>query len=85
MSAHLACMLDCGLITSRPHDRAALFSLMSSAELLLLLSAAEDPLAATGYAVTLARTMASHSTSRKLKAHEPRSWSRRQGQYPRDW
>ncbi|MFU8947678.1 ArsR/SmtB family transcription factor [Mycetocola zhadangensis] len=53
VSAHLACLRDCGLVTSRPHGRASMFSLTSSPELLTLLSAAEDLLAVTGYAVTL--------------------------------
>lgn len=55
VSAHLACLRDCGLVTSRPHGRASLFSLTSDTELLTVLSAAEKLLAATGYAVTLCR------------------------------
>lgn len=53
VSAHLACLRDCGLVTSTPHGRASMFSLTRSAELLALLSAAEELLTATGYAVTL--------------------------------
>ena len=53
VSAHLACLRDCGLVTSRPHGRASMFSLTSDTELLTLLSAAERLLSVTGYAVTL--------------------------------
>jgi DNA-binding transcriptional ArsR family regulator len=56
VSAHLACLRDCGLVTSRPHGRASMFSLTRSPELLTLLSAAEELLAVTGYAVTLCPT-----------------------------
>lgn len=52
VSAHLACLRDCGLVTSRPHGRASLFSL-SRPELFDLLTAAERVLAATGEAVVL--------------------------------
>ncbi len=53
VSAHLACLKDCGLVASRPHGRASLYSLTCPEELLGLLSAAEALLAATGYAVQL--------------------------------
>src|SRR6186997_3585964 len=46
VSAHLACLRDCGLVKSRPEGRASHFSL-SHPELLGLLSAAEKLLAAT--------------------------------------
>lgn len=52
VSAHLACLKDCGLIDSRPVGRASVFSL-ARPELLALLSAAETLLAATGDAVVL--------------------------------
>lgn len=52
VSAHLACLKDCGLVTSRPEGRASVFSL-ARPELLALLSAAETLLAATGDAVVL--------------------------------
>lgn len=52
VSAHLACLKDCGLVTSRPVGRASVFSL-ARPELLALLSAAETLLAATGDAVVL--------------------------------
>lgn len=53
MSQHLACLRDCGLVTSRPQGRASLFSLTIQPELLDLLAAAEKVLAATGDAVAL--------------------------------
>jgi DNA-binding transcriptional ArsR family regulator len=52
VSAHLACLRDCGLVDSRPVGRASVFSL-ARPELLGLLSAAETLLAATGDAVVL--------------------------------
>ena len=55
VSAHLACLRDCGLVTSRPQGRASMFS-MAHPELFALLSAAEKLLAATGDAVVLCPT-----------------------------
>jgi ArsR family transcriptional regulator, cadmium/lead-responsive transcriptional repressor len=52
VSTHLACLRDCGLVTSRPVGRASLFRL-ACPELLALLSAAEQVLAMSGSAVTL--------------------------------
>ncbi|TQK42657.1 ArsR family transcriptional regulator [Streptomyces sp. SLBN-118] len=52
VSAHLSCLRDCGLITSRPQGRATLHALAHT-ELLDLLAAAEQLLAATGEAVDL--------------------------------
>ena len=52
-SAHLACLRDCGLVSSRTVGRASMYSLAVSRELMDLLSAAERLLAATGDAVTL--------------------------------
>ena len=56
VSAHLACLRDCGLVTSRPQGRASLWSLGHPTELLALLTAAERLLAGTGDAVTLCPT-----------------------------
>lgn len=53
VSAHLACLRDCGLVTSRPQGRASMFSLTTAPELLEVLAAAEKLLAATGYVVAL--------------------------------
>ncbi len=52
VSNHLACLRDCGLVDSRPQGRASLYSL-ARPELLDLLAAAEQLLAATGEAVQL--------------------------------
>lgn len=56
VSKHLACLRDCGLVTSRPQGRASLFSLTPAAELRDLLAAAERLLAVTGNAVDLCPT-----------------------------
>lgn len=55
VSAHLACLRDCGLVSSRPQGRASMYSL-SRPELFAVLSAAEKLLAATGDAVVLCPT-----------------------------
>jgi len=52
-SAHLACLRDCGLVSSKTVGRASMYSLAVGRELMDLLSAAERLLAATGDAVTL--------------------------------
>ena len=52
VSAHLACLRDCRLVTVRAAGRASVYSLAQPA-LLDLLAAAEDLLAATGNAVAL--------------------------------
>jgi len=56
VSAHLACLRDCGLVTSRPEGRASMWSLTHPAELLDALAAAERLLTATGDAVALCAT-----------------------------
>ena len=56
VSAHLACLRDCGLVTSRPQGRASMWSLSTAPELLDVLAAAERLLAATGDAVALCAT-----------------------------
>ena len=56
VSAHLACLRDCGLVTSRPQGRASIWSLNHASDLLDVLSAAERLLAATGDAVALCPT-----------------------------
>ena len=53
VSAHLACLRDCGLVESRPQGRASHFSLRHDDALLEVLAAAERLLAATGDAVVL--------------------------------
>lgn len=52
VSGHLACLRDCGLVTSRAEGRASFFSL-AQPELMDLFAAAEKVLAATGEAVAL--------------------------------
>ncbi|UZN03595.1 metalloregulator ArsR/SmtB family transcription factor [Cellulomonas sp. S1-8] len=56
VSKHLACLRDCGLVTSRPQGRASVFSLTHPDALLDLLASAERLLALTGDAVTLCPT-----------------------------
>lgn len=53
VSGHLACLRDCGLVTSRPQGRSSMWSLAATPEILGVLSAAEGLLAATGDAVAL--------------------------------
>ncbi len=53
VSAHLACLRDCGLVCSRPQGRASMWSLEHSDEILELLASAERLLSATGDAVAL--------------------------------
>jgi len=52
-SAHLACLRDCGLVSSRTVGRASVYSLAVPQELMGLLASAERLLAVTGDAVTL--------------------------------
>jgi DNA-binding transcriptional ArsR family regulator len=53
VSKHLACLKDCGLVTSRPVGRASMFSVTHPEATTQLLAAAERLLDVTGYAVTL--------------------------------
>ncbi|MCW2790918.1 MAG: transcriptional regulator, ArsR family [Nocardioides sp.] len=53
VSKHLACLKDCGLVTSRPVGRASVWSLNHTDTVLDLLAAAERLLALTGDAVAL--------------------------------
>jgi DNA-binding transcriptional ArsR family regulator len=52
VSAHLACLADCGLVAARPVGRQSFYRLVRP-ELLVVLEAAEGLLAATGNAVAL--------------------------------
>ncbi|WP_190812524.1 ArsR/SmtB family transcription factor [Saccharopolyspora pogona] len=52
VSAHVACLRDCGLVVGRPEGRQVYYSL-ARPELLELLASAETLLAATGRAVAL--------------------------------
>ena len=53
VSKHLACLKDCGLVTSRPEGRASIFSLTHPEALNDLFAAAEQLLELTGDAVAL--------------------------------
>ena len=53
VSAHLACLRECGLVVSRPQGRASVFSLVSAPELLAVLATAERLLETTGHGVAL--------------------------------
>ena len=53
VSKHLACLRDCGLVSSKPQGRASVFSLTHPEAMLDLLSAAEHLLELTGDAVAL--------------------------------
>ncbi|MBX9243607.1 winged helix-turn-helix transcriptional regulator [Actinotalea ferrariae] len=53
VSKHLACLRDCGLVTSRAEGRASVFSLTQPDALMNLLAAAERLLGLTGDAVAL--------------------------------
>jgi DNA-binding transcriptional ArsR family regulator len=53
VSKHLACLLDCGIVTVRPQGRASVYALAHPAATLDLLAAAETLLALTGDAVVL--------------------------------
>jgi len=52
VSAHLRCLLDCGMVTVRPEGRASVYALTADQQILDLLAAAERLLSATGDAVT---------------------------------
>lgn len=58
VSGHLACLRDCGLVQARPEGRATYYSL-ARPELMDLLRAAEELLAATGHQVALCPTYGS--------------------------
>ena len=52
VSSHLACLRDCALVNSRPEGRQMFYSL-THLELVVLLTAAEELLEATGERVAL--------------------------------
>lgn len=53
VSNHLACLRDCGLVTSRPQGRATVWSLAHRVEVLQLFESADALLSMTGAAVAL--------------------------------
>jgi DNA-binding transcriptional ArsR family regulator len=63
-SAHLACLRDCGLVSSRTVGRSSIYTLAVSGELMDLLGAAERLLAVTGDAVALCPTSGYDATDR---------------------
>ena len=73
VSQHLACLRDCGLVTSRPQGRASIFSLAHPEASMDLLDAAERLLALTGEAVALCPVYgvapAAHADSPAAAAH----------------
>lgn len=62
VSAHVACLRDCGLVVGRPEGRQVFYSL-TRPELMDLLAAAETLLAATGSAVALCPTYGTDATA----------------------
>lgn len=62
VSKHLACLKDCGLVTSRPQGRASIFALNHIDAVMDLFSAAERLLELTGDAVTLCPNFGSAAT-----------------------
>jgi DNA-binding transcriptional ArsR family regulator len=65
VSKHLACLRDCGLVTSRPQGRASMFSLTQTEAVMEMLAAAERLLALTGDAVRLCPTYGDGSPTEK--------------------
>ncbi|WP_307858102.1 ArsR/SmtB family transcription factor [Cellulomonas fulva] len=55
VSAHVACLRECGLVDAAPDGRSTRYSLSQPERLTALLGATEDLLAVTGAAVTLCR------------------------------
>lgn len=53
VSKHLACLKDCGLVSSRPEGRASMWSLSHTDTVMDLLASAERLLALTGDAVVI--------------------------------
>lgn len=62
VSAHVACLRDCGLVVGRPQGRQVFYSL-ARPELMDLLASAETLLAATGNAVALCPNYGTDSTT----------------------
>ncbi len=59
VSAHLRCLLGCGMVEVRPEGRSSYYRLTAPTELRNLLQAAEYLLAETGEAVALCQTSGS--------------------------
>lgn len=67
VSAHVACLRDCGLVDGRPQGRQVFYAL-TRPELLDLLAAAETVLAATGNAVALCPNYGNDSRQKETPA-----------------
>lgn len=67
VSAHVACLRDCGLVVGRPQGRQVFYSL-ARPELMDLLASAETLLAATGNAVALCPNYGTDSTTTTASA-----------------
>ena len=65
VSKHLACLKDCGLVTSRPEGRASIFSLTHPEALNDLFAAAEQLLELTGDAVAQCANYGTESLRRQ--------------------
>ena len=63
VSRHLACLLDCGIVTVRAQGRASVYALAHPEATLDLLASAERLLGLTGDAVTLCPRYGARSTS----------------------
>lgn len=63
VSAHLACLRDCGLVDSRPDGRASVYSLRDPGRLTDLLAATDTYLAVTGSAAAVHDHMTDHHAS----------------------
>lgn len=66
VSKHLACLKDCGLVSSRPEGRASMWSLEHPEAVMGLLASAEHLLSLTGDAVTLCPTYGSDTLPGEL-------------------
>jgi DNA-binding transcriptional ArsR family regulator len=67
VSKHLACLKDCGLVTSRPEGRASMFSLTHPEALNELFAAAERLLVLTGDAVALCANYGTDTLPREAR------------------
>ncbi len=67
VSAHVACLRDCGLVVGRPQGRQVFYSL-ARPELMDLLASAETLLAATGNAVALCPNYGTDATTTETTA-----------------
>lgn len=69
-SKHLACLKDCGLVTSRAQGRASVYSLTHPDLLLRLFAGADELLDATGEAVALCENYGATTLHPSVPARE---------------